>query len=633
MDKQTFESSISKFLEKAGVLFLKKGADYPDSNTCSNYILLDEKRKSFYFTELDIEHDDTSLSSAIEQFIEDVSMPENAVYALLSAGRAFKNHSTRLLPIEGKNLEGLTPQCSIVLDAVNSQSVSDFLTSRNITFQAVPNKDSFTIVFINTAMSQKLVDIYDEYFPDFPSFSSTQEEEPISPVFSPVEDKEGASPSQIQDEDGERDPLKPIVEPRFEEELSTVETDEETQNNQAQKNVKINAETSTNQEESKEENLNTTNVDNNNQDEDISTQTTNQKEENTAGNQKTAPSKENSQASDDELNPDEEEMLDNIDLSDLLTPKKADDDEPKDEAEADLLYGKLLKEQADKISITNTAHAAKSIKDVPEGIFDENDLKEAAVNLKENNENKKNKKQKEDKISSSTNDSDDDEYKSGRKFYLLSVPGKAMADCVALFFFFPAYIINKIARKFLPKFVIYWIASLAAIFGAYQIVFSTFLSFHYDNIETYANDTINLMINYTVPEGKELNKLEALSVNMISQGAPMFSGELNIISKLQSEWLLHFLISFASIMMIIPAFRRIGKTLTIFAVAAYFVLPVIVWMQCYLINMASTLASLNNSASVVYFAVYFLPVLSLLFVLYISSAIVPDENKHREVLP
>ena len=49
MQQQEFEKSISKFFEKAGVRLIKKGEGYDDKITFPAYLLLDTKRKSYYF--------------------------------------------------------------------------------------------------------------------------------------------------------------------------------------------------------------------------------------------------------------------------------------------------------------------------------------------------------------------------------------------------------------------------------------------------------------------------------------------------------------------------------------------------------------------------------------------------------
>ena len=64
MQQQEFEKSISKFFEKAGVRLIKKGEGYDDKITFPAYLLLDTKRKSYYFAETDIQtiNNDTAQS-------------------------------------------------------------------------------------------------------------------------------------------------------------------------------------------------------------------------------------------------------------------------------------------------------------------------------------------------------------------------------------------------------------------------------------------------------------------------------------------------------------------------------------------------------------------------------------------
>ena len=99
------------------------------------------------------------------------------------------------------------------------------------------------------------------------------------------------------------------------------------------------------------------------------------------------------------------------------------------------------------------------------------------------------------------------------------------------------------------------------------------------------------------------------------------------------NYLLQYLLGFAAVIMIFPAFRFIGKTITIFSVLSYFLLPVVSYSQSILIQHCFNMPEISLTAAAVNFIVYIYPLLLLFAVLYISSALVPDKNTRKEVLP
>ena len=124
------------------------------------------------------------------------------------------------------------------------------------------------------------------------------------------------------------------------------------------------------------------------------------------------------------------------------------------------------------------------------------------------------------------------------------------------------------------------------------------------------------------------------SLNMMKTCAIMFYAFLKIIDVVMDKGiLLHYLLGFAASLLIIPAFRFIGKTLTIFSVLSYILLPLVSYSQSKLILYAFTLSEINLTAAAVMFLVYIYPIILFFAVLYISSAIVPDANTRKEVLP
>ena len=53
-----------------------------------------------------------------------------------------------------------------------------------------------------------------------------------------------------------------------------------------------------------------------------------------------------------------------------------EDDTPKDETEAELLYGKLLNEQTDKIEVSASGPVEKTLDEIPAGIISDEDIKD-----------------------------------------------------------------------------------------------------------------------------------------------------------------------------------------------------------------------------------------------------------------
>ena len=181
---------------------------------------------------------------------------------------------------------------------------------------------------------------------------------------------------------------------------------------------------------------------------------------------------------------DEEEMLDSIDLNDLIKPKEAAD-MPKDETEADLLYGKFLNEQTEKIEVSNTGPVEKSLDEIPEGLIDEEDIKEMTSNDDTNKSAKTQEKMdkkaakqqaKEEKKQARLAKKREQEaqkytYENRNKSWL-DIPGRIFANIIGILFFLPMYVLNKLLGRFLPPFVLYWLAAIVAVFGVYQTVFS-----------------------------------------------------------------------------------------------------------------------------------------------------------------
>lgn len=556
MDKVRFEAAMSKFFDKAGVRLLKKGEDYDADEKSPSYILLDLKRKSFYLAETDV-RDEEAENNAAAGFSAASSLNDVCSRAVMGLGGAINGYSDTFTINSGEDLSSLTRKSSLIISDENGKSVSDYLSAQGISFQSVPSKDAFLVMFFDAAASDKIVSICQEY-------DNGEGDAAIIPDTDTADGAEGDTEAEAAAADEDAAPAG-------------------------------------------------------------------------AAPDDIAPAAPEESAADDELHPDEEEMLDNIDLSDLLKPKEAEE-EPKDEAEATVLYSKLLKEEMEKIEVSDTAPVEKSLDDVPDGIIDEEMLKEMSsdgdsdnVKSKGKSDKKKDKKEKAVKEKKKAATEKSETPKRERRF--LDIPGVLCANIIGILFFLPAYILNKLFKRFLPPFVIYWLASMAAVFGLYQTVFS-FVPIPYDMFIEPANNAVHAMSTVSATaEGKEASPAELVSSEMIRQGAVMFYGELHIAEFLKSGWLLHYLSAFAAVLMIIPAFRRIGKTLTVFSLLSYIALPFAVFAQARIIEYAFSADDLNLTAALIYFTICFLPVIFAFLNIYFSSALIPDEDKHREVIP
>ena len=218
----------------------------------------------------------------------------------------------------------------------------------------------------------------------------------------------------------------------------------------------------------------------------------------------------------------------------------------------------------------------------------------------------------------------------------LDIPGKIAANIIGIIFFLPAYILNKIVGRFLPPFVIYWLTAIIAIYGGYQFVFSLLPQPLSDVFLKEANNAVNMIQNYKIdmPDGQAVSDIAEMSIAMMKSSAIAFYGSLKGVEILMNNgYLLQYSLGFGAVIMIFPAFRFIGKTITIFSVISYFMLPVVTYSQSMLIQHSFNMPDISLTASAVHFIVYIYPLLLLFAVLYISSALVPDKNTRKEVLP
>lgn len=604
MQQQEFELSIAKFFEKAGVKVIKKGQEYDDNINSPAYILLDTKRKAYYLTETDVQEISKDIETAVTKFADEANMPAQAANAVFRIGRDISVNNNQF-SINSEDLSALDCKSALVISDENSQAVKDYLTNNSYKFQAVPLKGQFLVIFFDKGMEDNLINLYKKYADN--ENKQEDDDDDITPVFTPKEESSVEDIDLSAPKKSNFDAETPIVEPKEE------KTPENIQENKEEKPAGNQADDNKNVNQNKQDNQDNKNT---------------------------------------ESSPDdaaEDELLDSIDLSDLLKPAK-EEDTPKDETEAELLYGKILNEQSGKIEVSNNGPVEKTLDEIPAGIISEEELKDMAedntepassdapldkkaAKLKEKEEKRQAKlaKKREKEAEKYT-------YENRNKPWF-DVPGKIAANIIGIIFFLPVYILNKlnaVINNFFPPFVLYWFTAIIAIFGGYQFLFSLLPQPLSDVFLNKANDAISMMQNYKaeIPEGQNISDIASTSLAMMKSSAIAYYASLKGVDILMNNgYLLQYMLGFGAIMLIFPAFRFIGKTITIFSVLSYFLLPVVTYSQGFLIEKCMVLPEINLTAAAVQFIVYIYPLLLLFAVLYISSALVPDTNKRKEVLP
>lgn len=581
MQQQEFEQSISKFFEKAGVRLIKKGEEYDDKTIFPAYILLDTKRKSYYFTETDVQTIDSDTAQYVSKFAEDSNLSENSANALFRISQDISKNNNQFR-LKSDDLSNLECKSALIISEENSAAVKEYLSSNLYKFQTVPLKGQFLVIFFDKGMEDNLINLYKKYT----GSKETAIDDDITPVFTPKEDSSIENIDLSAPKKNNFDAETPLVEPK---------TDDNTNN-------------------------------------------------------KAALASDNTEESPEDIA--EDELLDSIDLSDILKPAH-EDDTPKDETEAELLYGKLLNEQADKIEVSNEGPVEKTLDEIPAGIISEEEIKDMAADSENTKSDTNNSapldkkaaklKAKEEKIQAKlakkrAKEAEKYTYENRNRPWL-DIPGRIAANIIGIVFFLPVYVLNKlnqIIKNFFPPFVLYWLTAIIAIFGGYQFLFALLPQPLSDKFLNEANNALSIIQNYKIdiPEGQAVNDIAQTSIAMIKSSAIAFYGSLKGVDVLMNNgYLLQYLLGFGAAMMIFPAFRFLGKTITIFSVLSYFLLPVVTYSQSMLIQQCFNISEINLTAAAISFIVYIYPLLLLFAVLYISSALVPDKNTRKEVLP
>lgn len=172
MDKKKFELKMKNFFEKAGVTLLKKGNDYVGGEETSSYVLLDAKRKSFYLTETDaFDLNDTELNGIVEYFVTNYGIPEIPAKTVLRLGRAgvfFDDDFT----VEGVDFTPMIRKSAFVISEPNADAVGAFLKKHSVSFQSVPFKGEFLVMFMDRSNSKKIATLYRKVSDEFLNSSS-----------------------------------------------------------------------------------------------------------------------------------------------------------------------------------------------------------------------------------------------------------------------------------------------------------------------------------------------------------------------------------------------------------------------------------------------------------------------------
>lgn len=561
MDKQLFENTLAEFLNKAGVTLLKNGTDY---NSIENivlpaYILVDSKRHSIYLAETNSDDIDVSeITEQISSFSEENSISSDTAKAVTALGRDYKNFPKDFkIDSLTEDLSNFTIKTSLVLTEELKNETVNFLKSKNINFQNADYKNKLSVFFFDLNNSQQIADIYNSL--QSPDTADVPAENNLS--------QEQEAGEEISDD------IEPVFQPKE-------NNAESTENTNSINNIDINS---------------------------------------IPANDNTGIEyipEENKEDDDDELNPDDEAMLENLDIAALTAPA-AQEDEPKDSVEEELLYGKILKEQSDIAAQNQT----KSI----EGTFNPENMQEirnepaknVTFNSKEEN-NKTAEKQPADR----------------KKFAFFDIPNKIASNIIGILFFLPVYILNKLTGRFLPPFVIYWIGALPAIFGFYQLVLPFFPRPLGSILESTAKNTTNAVDKFISGIQSASDNVTSSASFLMEQDKMILLSQKDVIDMMSSGgWLLHYMLGFAAVLMIIPVFRTFGKTLTIFSMLTYFLIPSVVKIQSIIINYALHLENMTKTAAILNFSAGVFPYIALIIIFYISAQLIPDSNKRKEVLP
>lgn len=596
MNNIEFENLVSKFLEKAKVVFLKKGVDYDDNINYPTYIILDEKRNTFYLTE-----SATNYENFVTNESENLSSNSNINISLSSSflqlGKVNKNYTNTIALNNGIDLSSFTRKSAILILKQDLNTLEDFLNKNSIAHQAASLED-ITVLFLNESSNDKLVKIYNDNFDD-----------DIQPIYTPKDDvsvEENLEKFNAENQ-GKTAPI--------EGENIVSQNDTETKDfisDNLTTNTDIN-------EETKQSFLNDLDLN-----DDITNDDTTK--ETTSKNDTSSP------IDNDDLDDEELAMLNNLDLDDLLKPMNSIDE---NEDNHDAVFGHVANED-ESLKQNNISHENFS-SPIDNSIHDNKDNskisdKERKKQLKEEKLELKKAKKERDKLKQESIE---------EKFKKLDIVNNFFAQLSGIIFFLPLFIFNKIFKKILPPFIIYWAVSIITVFLGYLGVFNKILSCipkPFGSLKETLINNINETISFTTMkkiEGLSSSKDTDLSaaIEIINESLLVLKNQTFVFDYIQNNFLLFYLIATASILMIFPAFRTLGKTLTVFSIIYYFAIPIIYYIQYIFINNIIQDINIQQIAMVSLVSAYIIPTVFSILVFIISYLLVPNSINRKGILP
>ena len=576
MDKKRFELTMESFFSKAGVRLMKKGSDYQAGDEAASYILLDQKRKTFYLAETDAPSDgleDMEISAAAEWLAEKNSLSEDVAKAVLLLGRAV---GVSVSDKDFPEKDGLSEKSALIASEENVPALRAYFEGKEIKSQSAALKGAFLAMFFDKNASAQLADIYKTSMKEYMESVSQQQTESASTSLDdlvkdipPLEEEE--TPPQKTESSGEELSFDNIIG-----NVPPMDDEEEKPDNAFLESI--------------------------------------------------------STEKDEKITDDEEKSLDALDISFVQS-----NPEPElSETESDLLYSKIINEQSKNITDA-PAPKAKNTREIPQDILEfvgeeTPDNKETEISTVV----EKKEPIKTEKKSPAKEPVTKEDAETVRE----SFAAKAAANLSGFIFFAPAYLIGKITRRVLPPFVVYWLAAIAVIFGVYQAVLpflSPFLYPWFTESATEAAASINSFIPAS-RELSPLNSAAVNMIisslvffyGQISAAAAIENGWLLRYLMSFGALLMIFPLS--------RSFgARISVFAVLFFFCAPLILGAESYMLSSLAVWAKGAGNADGISSAlgsgVVFTVFAVPIILTAVIFLLSGYFVPQKEKHKNVMP
>ena len=733
MDLKRFELIMKSFFNKAGVKLLRKNFDYDAYGDEASYILLDEKRKSFYLAEADRFDEilkDMELDALASWVAEKEQLPLDGAKAAMKLGKAVKGYKESYT-LTGVDIGSLSRKSALIIREENSGILRKWLEGKGVACQSAALKGAFLVLFLDKGSSEHLGDIYaamsDEYMEslaagdDTPSFDDIMSSVPADDDLSAnvKGSQKAVSFDDIMSSVPADDDLSANVKGSqkavsFDDIMSSVPADDELSANvkgsqkavsfdDIMSSVPADDELSANVKGSQkavsfddimssvpaDDDL-SANVKGGQKavsfddimssvpaDDDLSANVKGSQkavsfddimssvpadDELSASSVKAATDKgasslqgQGGKATDESLlreaalhgatvdsdgkataidDDNQDKLLDELDLS-FISKKR--EEEPED---SELLYSKIINEKAQSAADApspRAGNAGELPKDIAD-FLDEDATGDANA----------------DSVSAAESESSNDEAvkaKPAKKAKEAKAP-KAPKDwgqiinCFwnnlsAFIFFAPSYLLNKVTRRVLPPFIIYWLGAIVVFFGLYQWAFSFISPLFYPELTEFAGSAssyINTVFSDLTPSSPAENG----AYNMLLSSAVFFSGQIGAAAVAEGGFLLKYLMSFGALLMVFPCFRATGGRLCIFSVLFFIAVPFILWVEGSILQSLAEGVSqwdgtgnyLSMAASAAITTVCVVPVAAIGAVYWLGRFYVPCKEKcSKEVLP